>query len=56
MPVDSEGELSGEDVGLDATGKPGLAGVGVEEGAGGEPEEEVVSGVVPTGTPGHSPQ
>lgn len=71
MPVDSEGELPGEGVGLDATGKPGLTGVGVddtppggaclavagvEKGAGGGPEEEVVSGVVPSGTPGHSPQ
>lgn len=63
MPSESGGEALGGVVGLAATGNPGLVGVvgdapvepGLEAGVVGD-TEEAVSGVVPTGNPGHSPQ
>lgn len=63
MRLDSGGEVLGGVVGLAATGNPGLVGVvgdapeepGLVDGVVGE-TEEAVSGVVPTGNPGHSPQ
>lgn len=69
MPSECGGDALGGVVGLGATGNPGLVGVvgdacgepsggvatKVEDGVVGE-TEEAVSGVVPTGNPGHSPQ